>query len=850
MAENEDSGLDILPENNKLSRAGEGDGQTPLEKDGSYPLPSVGIEMGEVQISAADVKEAPSPPEASSRVMASGEWKPGDTVLKDYRVERELGKGGMGMVYLVRSLSTGERFAVKRVIVQSDATRRNFVSELQTWIDLPDHPNLAACRFFRSVGDEIVIFAEYLEGGSLDRWIMNGHGPLYEGEPDDVLARILDIAVQSAWGLHALHEWGLTHQDMKPGNVLLTAGSGQVKVCDFGIARSRSTGESLAGGDLGTSYAKYGGRTNAFCSPEQKEGRPLSRKTDVWSWGLSVLQMFTGTVCWDWGDQAEQGLRSTLQSGGRDSRVPRMPPQVAEILDKCFHKDPTRRWGSLFEAAEVLRKVLAERMAESFLPPVPAFPRKAKLPQPDLESRTCKGGVWKDPRLLLRKAFEAADLDATDLEVELPPRTGSRQAQGISDVAAYKEVVQLLLRFIASGAKSLEPALARTYADKAFVHEFLSDLPGALHCYDQALEIHERLVKMEGSGVLSDELARTYRNKANALCSLGELEPAIALYDRAIEIYERLVKEEKRWELADELARTYRDKANALCSLGEFKLAIALCDQAIEIYERMVKEEGRWELAGELARTYSNKAEALCTLRENKPALTLYKQAIKIMEGLVREEGRWELANDLANTYQKKGTAYYDQGYLGGAIASYDLAIAIMEGLVKEEGRWELANDLANTYQKKAYVQCEQQQQFSDPSHERERVIATFDQAIAMMERLVKKEGRRELASNQARIYMNKAVSLDSIGELKPAIALYDQAIEIYERLVKVEGRWDLAGSLANTYENKSEVLARLGEPKLAEALLAQAMEIGFRLFEAGRTEFWHDQACLKEGKT
>ena len=88
----------------------------------------------------------------------------------------------MGKVYLVRSLSTGMQFAVKRAKGLEDADRKNFLAELQTWIDLPDHPNLVSCRFFRTVEAEILIFAEYVEGGSLHDWIESRK--LYEGGAD------------------------------------------------------------------------------------------------------------------------------------------------------------------------------------------------------------------------------------------------------------------------------------------------------------------------------------------------------------------------------------------------------------------------------------------------------------------------------------------------------------------------------------------------------------------------------------------------------------------------------------------------------------------------------------------
>ncbi len=88
---------------------------------------------------------------ASGQSVTAGEWRAGETLLDDFLVEGLLGEGGMGKVYLVRSRSSRQAFAVKRARALDDLARRNFLAELQTWIDLPDHPNLVPCRFFRSL---------------------------------------------------------------------------------------------------------------------------------------------------------------------------------------------------------------------------------------------------------------------------------------------------------------------------------------------------------------------------------------------------------------------------------------------------------------------------------------------------------------------------------------------------------------------------------------------------------------------------------------------------------------------------------------------------------------------------
>ena len=172
-------------------------------------------------------------------------WPIGKVILADYVVERVLGHGGMGRVYLVRSRSNGRRFAVKTILEEalgSARVRKQFLEELHTWIDLPEHPNLTACRFFRTVEDRVALFIDYVEGGSLADWIRDRRLTS--------MAMILDMAIQIAWGLEAAHKLGVVHQDVKPANVLVTL-EGQPKVSDFGLARARAVVAESTGQETG-----------------------------------------------------------------------------------------------------------------------------------------------------------------------------------------------------------------------------------------------------------------------------------------------------------------------------------------------------------------------------------------------------------------------------------------------------------------------------------------------------------------------------------------------------------------------------------------------------------------------
>lgn len=215
-------------------------------------------------------------------------WQVGDVILDLYEVKEVFTGGGMGLVYRVHHRGWDMDLAVKSPrpeFFEKPTHVENFEREAETWVNLGLHPHTVSCYYVRRLGGIPRIFTEFVDGGSLADWIRSRR--LYEGGPDTALERILNVTIQFAWGLHYAHEQGLIHQDVKPGNVLVN-NDGTVKVTDFGLAKARvlagETPLSFAGQSI---LVTSGGMTPAYCSPEQANGEPLSRKTDIWS-GRSV----------------------------------------------------------------------------------------------------------------------------------------------------------------------------------------------------------------------------------------------------------------------------------------------------------------------------------------------------------------------------------------------------------------------------------------------------------------------------------------------------------------------------------------------------------------------------------
>jgi WD40 repeat protein/serine/threonine protein kinase len=316
--------------------------------------------------------------------MTVGNWKRGDVVLGLYEVLDVLDGGGMGLVHRVRHREWNTDLAIKvprSELAATAAQRARFEDEAGTWVGLGLHPNVVNCLYVRRVEDHPCVFAEWVDGGSLAELVRSGRlhhadGGDGAGAGTGFLVRALDLAVQTAWGIHHAHEQGVIHQDVKPANVMIDTDTWTAKVTDFGLAGARAAaGEAAHATDpAGVSLAaSYGGMTPAYCSPEQAEAAAgarvtLTRATDVWSWALSVWEMFAGDVPCERGQSAPEVFAAFLE-GLRPGPGPgpqAMPPALVDLLRRCFEVDPAARPHRLDEVAVQLAGIYADVAGEPY----------------------------------------------------------------------------------------------------------------------------------------------------------------------------------------------------------------------------------------------------------------------------------------------------------------------------------------------------------------------------------------------------------------------------------------------------------------------------------------------------
>lgn len=276
--------------------------------------------------------------------------QPGDRFMATYEVRELIGRGGMAYVHRVHHKGWGIDLALKTPrpdLVWRNDWQRDFERECETWVGLTPHPNVVRCHYIRRLGGIPRLFLEFVSGGSVVHWTR--HKLLYRGDPEEVLKRVLDVAMQIAWGLNHAHEQGLVHQDVKLGNVLMTR-DGQAKVTDFGLMRAFGASNAVS-----TFYPTSG--TPAYSAPEQGPETPPSHLADIWGWGASVLEMCVGTPRWVDHVSLLKLFEAYRANRLERTRIANMPEPLAELLQDCFRTKPEDRPGSMHRVMESLREV-------------------------------------------------------------------------------------------------------------------------------------------------------------------------------------------------------------------------------------------------------------------------------------------------------------------------------------------------------------------------------------------------------------------------------------------------------------------------------------------------------------
>jgi serine/threonine-protein kinase len=293
-----------------------------------------------------------------------------------YSLDRELGRGGMGVVFLARDVALDRPVAIKVLptsLAADRATRDRFLREARTAAAL-SHPNVVPIHAVEEHGEVVFFVMAFVDGETLGAHVRR-RGRLPPAE-------VMRVTQEVAWALAHAHTRGLIHRDVKPDNILLEREGGRALVTDFGIARD------LDGRDTPASGAVRG--TPQYMSPEQAAGGVLDARSDLYSLGVTVFFGATGRLPFEADTVAGYVAKHAGQQAPPLAQLaPKLPGRFATAIDRCLAKDPEQRPAS----AEWLAHEIS--VAQGALATVPAplerFGREAEIIGGDIV--TYVGGV-------------------------------------------------------------------------------------------------------------------------------------------------------------------------------------------------------------------------------------------------------------------------------------------------------------------------------------------------------------------------------------------------------------------------------------------------------------------------
>lgn len=296
--------------------------------------------------------------------------------LSNYRILEKLGAGGQGTVYKALDSKLGRTVVIKVLppeLTAREANLKRFEREARLASSL-DHPNICTIFDLDEVEGVHFIAMQHIEGRNV-RQLVGGH-------PLELKSSLL-IAIQVADALAAAHSRGIIHRDIKSGNVMV-APSGQVKILDFGLAKLLDDTEATATGIHRTELTEVGVPygTATYAAPEQARGDRVDSRADIFSTGVLLYEMLTGT--WPFRGKTTIDVRhAVLHDAAKpvsEMRKEPVPPRIQQILDRSMAKEPRSRYQKMEEMRDDLRGVLqevstAESSGQPYMSVTPEPPR-------------------------------------------------------------------------------------------------------------------------------------------------------------------------------------------------------------------------------------------------------------------------------------------------------------------------------------------------------------------------------------------------------------------------------------------------------------------------------------------
>jgi eukaryotic-like serine/threonine-protein kinase len=746
-----------------------------------------------------------------------------------YRLIRELGRGGMGTVYLaVRSDDAFQKRVAVKILkrgMDTDSIVRRFRTERQILASL-EHPNIAGLLDGGTTADGLPYFAmEYVEGQPIDEYA--------DAQRLDTTAR-LRLFRQVCSAVQYAHQNLIIHRDLKPANVLVTA-DGTPKLLDFGIAKLLNP--ELGGATLAPTVVGLQLMTPEYASPEQVRGEPVTTATDIYSLGVMLYELLTGrrpyrlnsrsveeierVVCNAHPVRPSTAVTRVEEFAGNDAVTGEAAVTLAEIhptntgraraidtdrlskrlagdLDtivlKALSKEPPRRYASVDQFSEDIHRHLVG---------LPVIARKDTLGY-----RTAK---------FVRRNRAAVIAGAAVFVVLVA---------GIIGTASQASVAQ---RERARAEQRFEDVRHLANAFLFEVHDAIRDLPGSTPARQVVVTKGlEYLDKLSRDAVDRPELRREI---ANAYVKVGDVQGrplnpnlgdttgAVESYKKAIALYESIVPADPHVTVATgdlpirrELSVALLRYTEVLSSLGDTTRALEFAKRGLALQEAATTATASPEARRELAASFSRVGDLLSATGDTRAALDQRRRALAIMEA-VSALGPSEVANirQLGVAHQKLGNQlgnpnYPNVGDLQGAIEHLEKSAAVFARGVAEYPNNALFRRNFGIVDSNTADLLIAQKKYDAALARQRRALATFEALAAA-------DPANVTAKNDMAISMSKVAEiLDAAGRPSEGIPSLERALAIHQMLVASDPRNStMKGEIASDHNRLATVQAKVG---------------------------------------
>ncbi len=681
-------------------------------------------------------------------------------IIDRYRIIREIGRGGMGAVFLAERADDEYRKQVALKLIKrgtdTDSVLRHFRNERQILAGF-DHPNIARLLDGGTTESGLPYFVmEYIEGLPIDEYC-NAHALSVIGRLK--LFREVCAAVSYA------HRHLVIHRDIKRSNILVTA-EGVPKLLDFGIAKLLQEDDAAQATMTGLHLM-----TPASASPEQLRGQPVTTATDVYSLGIVLYELLCGRSPYQFSSQLPHDMARVITEAEprkpsttvtRESRYSQFEIRNSKLLKgdldnialMALRKEPERRYQSVEQFSEDIRRHLEER---------PVLARKDTMGYRAAKfARRNKVGLAAAALVLL---VLLGGIVATIRQAQIANREKARAERRFNDV---RKLANNVLFDYHDAIKALPGA---TKVRERLVNDalnYLDSLAGEAH----------------GDPALQRELAAAYERVGDVRGgesngSLGDVAGAVESYRKALGIRESLVALNPGDSQARrDLASSHQKVGYRLLDTGEASRGLEHLQKAQALYLELTREQpANDDLQFELADTRNQLGKAMRQRGDLAAALEQHRAALVVCEKLV-------IGNPQNQKYRRalwtshEGVAYalWLQNDVAGAIEANDKALALGEALIAD-------NPINAEYRRALVLNYQNGGDYRKRSNER-GALEYFRRAVALDEDLLAADPANALTRNDLG-YTHKRIAdfLANLEDNSQALLHFSKALEIFERL-------------------------------------------------------------------